>query len=215
MELQPRLLRALESREVVPVGANEAQAFDVRLISASNKDLHAEVGAGRFREDLLYRLNTVVIPIPPLRERGNDALIIAEHVLAGLRKRLGRPSLRLGDSAKRRVLEYPWPGNVRELRHAVERAAILSELDEIGPDALGLGDGRQAAPPTGSDYVPRDAELASGDGGKLPTLNLTELERRAVRTAMEQCHGNVSRAAELLGISRAALYRRLAREGDE
>ena len=197
---QPKLLRVLEDGEFERLGSSRTQHADVRLVSATNADLAVEVAAGRFRRDLLYRLNTLEIRLPPLRERLEDILPLARASLARNAKRYARAGLRLAPSAERALEAYAWPGNVRELGHLMERAALLADHDEI--DAAGLAFG---APASSDDNFAR--------------MTLEQAEGWLVRHAMERHDGNLQHAAEALGITRQALYRRLEkyglRDGDE
>jgi len=189
---QAKLLRVLETGELQRVGSSDVIRVDVRLLSATNASLDRAVVEGRFREDLLYRINTVEIPIPPLRDRHEDLPLLAAHFLERESKRYGRPGLRFTSGASRALQDHPWPGNVRELKHAVERAVLMSD-----------------------DLAIREEDLAlrTLSGGTLPLeeLKLGEVERLLIERAMDRHDGNVSRAAERLGLSRSALYRRLAR----
>ncbi|HEY8586153.1 MAG TPA: sigma-54 dependent transcriptional regulator [Rhodanobacter sp.] len=187
---QPKLLRVLEDGEFERLGSSRTRRADVRLISATNADLAAEVAAGRFRRDLLYRLNTLEIKLPPLRERQEDILPLARASLARNARRYGRADLRLAPSAERALVAYAWPGNVRELGHLMERAALLADHDEIGAAELTFG-----------ASAPADGNLAG--------MKLDEAEAWLVRQAMERYRGNLQHAADALGITRQALYRRL------
>ena len=190
LPLQAKLLAALERREISRLGSTQSTPIDVRLICATNADIHSEVAEGRFREDLLYRINTIEITIPPLRERGEDIILLAEHFLKTYAHKYNKVVKTLNRDARQRLLRHAWPGNVRELMHAVERAVLLCK----GP-AL-------CAP----DFVLQ--ELAHRTS-PTPTLNLERLEQEAIERAMQIAGGNVTRAAELLGITRFALYRKL------
>ncbi len=198
--LQKKLLTVLQRREVIRVGEVKARPVDLRLLSATNQPIHEMVKTGAFRQDLLYRINTVEIRLPPLRERPEDLPLLAERFLAEYAKKYRREVKRISDAALRRVEGYAWPGNVRELRHTIERAVIMSEEEEIRPGHLAFS-APEAPPPS--------ERGASGLG----SLNLRELERRAVRQALSRHGGNISRAAEELGISRRALYRRIEKYG--
>lgn len=191
---QAKLLRVLETGELQRVGSSKTRRVDVRILSATNADLDHAVAEGRFREDLFYRLNAVEIRLPPVRERREDIPLLAAHFLAASGRKYGRPDLRLSPAAVEALLRHPWPGNVRELRHAVERAVLLAEGDEVSVEHLGL---RQA--PEGSL--------------RLENMQLDDAERILIRKAISRNRGNISRAAEDLGISRSALYRRLKRHG--
>lgn len=200
LPLQAKLLRVLESGEYQRVGSSRSRTADVRVISATNARLDALVADERFREDLLYRLNPVEIRVPPLRDRREDIPLLAAHFLAPQKEKYGRPRLELSPDAMRALLSHRWPGNVRELRHAVERAVLLADGNRVEPEHLGLG-----------------AESRTRISGehRLEGLTLEEAERILIRRALARHEGNVSRAAESLGLSRSALYRRLERYGLE
>ncbi|KRE88816.1 two-component system response regulator [Frateuria sp. Soil773] len=187
---QPKLLRVLEDGEFERLGSSRTQGVDVRLVSATNADLGADVAAGRFRKDLLYRLNTLEVRLPALRERGEDILPLARAFLSRSAQRYGRAGLRLAPSAERALAEWHWPGNVRELQHLMERAALLAEHDQVGAAALAFG-----AP----------QEPAKGLDG----MTLEQAEGWLVKRALERCDGNLQHAADALGITRQSLYRRL------
>ena len=191
---QAKLLRVLETGEVERVGSSRARRVDARLISATNADPHAEVRAGRFREDLLFRLNTVAIRIPPLRDRREDVPLLASHFLRRYAQRYRKPAQSLAPDAMEALLRHAWPGNVRELDHAVERAVLMAEGDSIQARDLALG-------------APTDGAAA------LEQMSLEEVEQVLVRKALARAGGNVSEAAKALGLSRSALYRRLKRHG--
>ncbi len=192
---QAKLLAALERREVTPVGSDRPVPVDVRVLAATNLAEAALFDARRFRPDLLYRLNTVVLRVPPLRERGAaDIALLLRHYLAHFAKR----PLDLGADALARLVAYPWPGNVRELRQACERAALLAR----GPVLSWADFGRPDAPAAAAADAPPDAGL-----------DLARREREAVQAALAQADGNISQAAKLLGVSRAALYRKLDKHG--
>jgi two-component system, NtrC family, response regulator AtoC len=195
MSLQARLLRVLQDKKVQRIGALEPRAIDVRFLSATNRDLTAEVSAGRFRQDLYYRLDGVTIWIPPLRERIGEIRSLTATFLAEASKQRGRP-LHLSRDAQNRLEQHPWPGNIRELRNVIERAALLSHGDEITVEHLRL----QQAP-----------DAASGSGSL--KSDVESLERRRILEALESCGGNQTRAAEKLGISRGTLLTRLKQYG--
>jgi len=192
--LQPKLLRVLETGEFERVGSSRTRRADVRVLSATNADLLEEVAAGRFRQDLLFRLNTIEIRIPPLRERREDIALLARHFLALHARRYRRPLRAFSAAAEKALLEHPWPGNVRELDHAIERAVLMAQADVVGAGDLGLRRGGEARP-------------------RLEELSLEEVERVLIEKALARHDGNVSRAASALGLSRSALYRRLQRHG--
>ncbi len=195
---QPKLLRVLEEGEFERVGSSRTLKVDVRLISATNATLRDEVEAGRFRKDLLFRLNTVEITLPPLRQRREDIEPMAADFLARCARRYQREGLGFAPSALNRLREYAWPGNVRELSHVIERAVLMAAGKQIQADELGLG-GAAAAPAAGGVV---DSEMT-----------LEQLEEAMVRHALDVCEGNVQRAADKLGLSRGALYRRLEKYG--
>lgn len=191
---QSKLLRALENGEIERVGSSRKQHVDVRVVSATNADLPREIEEGRFREDLLFRLNTVELRLPPLRERREDIAQLAAHFLARYAERYRRQIGGLTPSALSALLEYPWPGNVRELEHTMERAVLMARGPQIEAADLGLAQARS-------------------HGSSLDDLSLDAVEALLVRKAMARTHGNISQAADLLGLSRGALYRRLEKYG--
>ncbi|MCL7959364.1 MAG: sigma-54 dependent transcriptional regulator [marine benthic group bacterium] len=191
---QAKLLRVLESGEFQRVGSSKARKVDVRILTATNSDLERSVAEGTFREDLYYRLNTVEIQLPALRERREDIPLLAAHFLRISGGKYGRPDMTYSAAAMDALLRHPWPGNVRELRHSVERAVLLTENHVVDLEHLGL---RQAS----------EGSL------RLEAVPLDEAERILIRKALSRNRGNVSRAAHDLGLSRSALYRRLKRHG--
>ncbi len=192
---QAKLLRVLETRAFERIGSSKTRHVDVRVLAATNADPAAEVAAGRFREDLLFRLNTIEIRLPPLRQRAEDIPLLAAHFLARHAARYRAPARRFDDGAMTALLAHPWPGNVRELDHAVERALLLADGETVRAADLGL---RAGAP----DGAPR-----------LEDLTLEEVERVLIQKALARHGGNVTEAARLLGLSRSALYRRLQHHG--
>jgi DNA-binding NtrC family response regulator len=191
---QAKLLRVLESGEMERVGSSRTRKIDARILSATNVDLRAEVTAGRFREDLLFRLNTIEIRLPPLRERREDIKTLAEHFLRRYTRRYRKPIVGFEPEALRALETHPWPGNVRELDHTIERAALLSQGAHIQASDLGLG-------------------TAGPASAVLDDMPLEEVERLLIRKALDRHGGNVSQAAKALGLSRSALYRRLQHHG--
>ena len=191
--LQTRLLRVLESRQVTPVGSDSTVDVDVRLIAATNQPLEELVASGEFREDLLYRINTITIELPPLRERLDDLPELVRHFIHVACRNYRMPDKTVGKDGMEALMAYGWPGNIRELSHTLERAVILADGDQLGAGDFELERGRAPA--------------------ANESLNLEENERRLVTTALEQSSGNVSRAADALGITRAALYRRIEKFG--
>jgi DNA-binding NtrC family response regulator len=192
---QAKLLRVLESGDLQRVGSSRIRRVDVRVLAATNADLGREVSEGRFREDLLYRLNTVEIRLPPLRDRRDDVPWLVALFLRQQAARSGKAAAELTPGAMRALLHHPWPGNVRELRHAVERAVLMARGPVVTEEDLGL-------------QVPRTAG-ASSAGELAADITLEEAERLLIQRALVRHGGNVSRAAETLGVSRSALYRRL------
>ncbi|MEM7244570.1 MAG: sigma-54 dependent transcriptional regulator [Acidobacteriota bacterium] len=197
IEQQARLLRVIESGEFERLGSSVTRRVDVRLACATNADLQAEVEAGRFREDLYYRLNTVEIRVPPLRDRREDIRSLAEHFLARFRTKYRRETVGFSDGAEAALLAAALPGNVRELAHAVERAVLLAPGPRVTAADLRLGDStRETAQPSDWD-----------------DLTLDDAEKRVIQRALQRHDGNVREAARQLGVSRSALYRRLERHG--
>ena len=191
LPMQSKLLTAIERRQISRLGATKTIPIDVRLICATNADIHHMVEEGNFRQDLLYRINTIEIHIPPLRERGEDVWLLAEHFLRIFAHKYKKEIRGLNREAKQKLLRYAWPGNVRELQHAIERAVILSDNTTL----------------KASDFMLRPQPEKTSELEEI--LNLEQLERTAIERAMKISNGNVSRAAELLGITRFALYRKL------
>jgi DNA-binding NtrC family response regulator len=193
---QAKLLRTIQSGEMERVGSSKTRKVDVRLLSATNADLGQAVAEGRFRQDLLFRINTIEIHIPPLRGRREDILPLAQYFLRQLTARYRKAITGFEPAAVQALEDHAWPGNVRELEHAIERAVLLAPGQQIRASDLGL----RPAPPS--------AGLAG-----LDALPLDEAERILVRTALERAGGNIHQAAKALGLSRAALYRRIERYG--
>jgi DNA-binding NtrC family response regulator len=189
---QAKLLRVIESGELERVGSSRSTRVDIRIISATNADLQAAGHAGQFREDLLFRLNTVELHLPPLRERREDIPVLAMHFLSQYATRYRRPVHTLDAAALQALLQYSWPGNVRELEHTIERAVLMCRDQQIQPADLGL-----QRPPSPN----------------LEELSLEAVESILIRKALQRFHGNVSQAAEALGLSRGALYRRMEKYG--
>ena len=189
LALQAKLLAALEHREISRLGSTRPTPIDVRLVCATNADIHREVAEGRFRQDLLYRINTIEVTMPPLRDRGEDIILLAEHFLTVYAHKYGKATLTLSRDARQKLLRHAWPGNVRELMHAVERAVLLA-----GGQTL-----------CAQDFVLQEPVRKA----QTQTLNLERLEQEAIERAMQIAEGNVTHAAELLGITRFALYRKL------
>ncbi|MEL7585129.1 MAG: sigma-54 dependent transcriptional regulator [Prolixibacteraceae bacterium] len=192
--LQAKLLAALQNREITRIGSNQPVSIDIRLICATNKDLPSLVSKGLFREDLLYRINTIQIEVPPLRERGNDILALAEFFLKKYAWKYDKLSLKFNHQAQEKLLKYSWPGNIRELEHSVEKAVILSENNVLKADDFFL--------------KPLGGTKTEGD-----TLRLEEMEKRFILRALEKNPGNVSAAADQLGITRQTLYNKMKKFG--
>ena len=196
LALQVKLLRALQEREAYPLGANDPVAFDVRVLCATNKNLENEVKAGRFREELLYRINVININLPALRERQDDIPLLANHFLRKYEKSLSRTAMRFSKGAMRLMLNYAWPGNVRELENTIERAAILAETDVIHshdlPDKL-----RSSSP-----------VIASIEN---TGMTLEELEREHIKRVLDKVENDKVKAAQVLGIHLSTLYRKVQR----
>ena len=198
---QVKLLRALESGEVVRIGGSEVLRPDVRVIAATNRDLHAEVRAGRFREDLYYRLNVFTVSVPPLCERRDDVPLLVDHFVRRFCKENDRPDLRIAASTMRRLIDYHWPGNVRELKHVLERAVILSRGEEL--TAIKLPEAPQGKAPV-REGLPAGMTLQAA---------LLEYERRVLIEALKAARGVQAEAARNLGISRSNLNYRISRLG--
>ena len=195
LSMQAKLLTALEKRQITRLGATQPIPIDIRLICATNVNIHHLVAEGTFRQDLLYRINTIELHIPPLRERGNDVILLAEHFLSKYARKYKKDLKGINRDGKNKLHNYAWPGNVRELQHAIERAVILSESNWLRPE----------------DFILRSVPLR--DKEPSDELNLTVLEKEAIERALRRAEGNITRAAELLGITRFTLYRKLEKFG--
>ncbi|MEO7041984.1 MAG: sigma-54 dependent transcriptional regulator [Gemmatimonadaceae bacterium] len=195
LNLQSKLLRVLQTREVERVGSSRPRTIDARVISATNVDPHEEVAAGRFREDLLFRLNTIELKLPPLRERREDIPALAAHFLNRQSARYDKKLSGFDQSAMQALMEHSWPGNIRELEHTIERAVLLASGDTVRSTDLALSD------------------RGSSTGQRLEELTLNEAERTLIQKALARYDGNVSHAAKALGLSRSALYRRMSAHG--
>lgn len=193
LQMQAKLLSSIQNRSVVRVGSNKPVNVDIRLICATNCNLEQMVVDGLFREDLLYRINTIHIEVPPLRERDEDILVLADFFLKKFAHKYDKPGLKMNNLAQEKLMEYPWPGNVRELQHTMERAVILSDGSVLKP----------------TDFLLHAKPTQSFDG-QLLTLN--EMEQQMISRALDQNEGNYSAAAEQLGISRQTLYNKLKKK---
>lgn len=191
---QAKLLRVLETGELERVGSSQTRRVDVRVLAATNANLREEAAAGNFREDLLFRLNTVEIHLPALRERREDIPLLAAHFLGRSKSRYRKQISDFSPAAMQAMMQYAWPGNVRELEHTVERAVLLARGEQIEPANLAITSARPQA--------------ATAD-----TMSIDEMEAQLIRKVLRRCDGNISQAAEQLGLSRAALYRRIEKYG--
>ena len=191
---QAKLLRVLETGELERVGSSQTRRVDVRVLSATNAKLHEEVASGSFREDLLFRLNTVEINLPALRDRREDIPLLAAHFLNKARARYRKQVTGFSPAAMQQMLQYPWPGNVRELEHTIERAVLLCRGEEIEPSNLAITSNRSSMQ-------------------SFENMSIDEVEALLIRKVLRRCDGNISQAAEALGLSRAALYRRIEKYG--
>jgi len=200
IETQPKLLRALQERRVRPVGGDREVPFDARIVTATNRNLRDEVAAGRFREDLFYRINVVGIELPPLRDRGTDVLALAQHFVEAIAERYGKSVKGLRPDTARKLLAYPWPGNVRELENCVDRAVALTGYEQLTVDDL---------PESVSAHRSERLPVESDDPETM--LTLSELEERYINKVLSAVGGNKSKAARVLGIDRRTLYRKLDR----
>ena len=194
LKQQAKLLRVLEIGEMERVGSSKTKSVDVRVLSATNADLKVESAKGTFRGDLLFRLNTIEVHLPPLRERREDIPLLGQHFLKAYAQRYRKQVSRFDPAAMQKMLEYFWPGNVRELDHSVERAVLLAQGEAIRPSDLGLSDKREST-------------------SSIEEMSLEEVESLLIRKTLTRYSGNISHAAEALGLSRSALYRRIQKYG--
>jgi DNA-binding NtrC family response regulator len=188
--LQAKLLTAIENRQITRIGSNQLIPTDIRLICATNRDIENLVAKGLFREDLLYRINTIQIELPPLRERGNDIVILAEFFLKKYTYKYNKPNLKINQQAYDKLLTYSWPGNIRELQHTIEKAVILSDSNILKPDDLYLRE-------TNAVYENHSF------------ITLEEMEKQMIQKALEKNNGNFTAAADQLGVTRQTLYNKL------
>ncbi len=198
LPMQAKLLRGLQERSVRPVGGTHEVKFDARIVAATARDLESAVEAGSFRLDLLYRLDVIHLELPPLRARGGDVLILAQHFLDGFAARAGRPVRSIAPEAAEKLLAYPWPGNARELQNCMERAVALARYDQITLEDL---------PAKVRDHKASQVVIAGSDASAV--LPLAEIEKRYILSALELFSGNKTLAARALGVGRKTLYRKL------
>ena len=191
LSLQAKLLAVLQNRTIVKLGSNKPIPVDIRLITATNKNLPALIADGLFREDLLYRINTITIELPPLRDRGEDVVLLAAFYLQKYGAKYNKPGIKISRSATQKLLKYHWPGNVRELQHSIERAVILADSDYLNEESFALH----------SSNKTRHTQL--------PLKTIEEMENEMIRLAIEKENGNISAVAKKLGISRPTLYKKL------
>ena len=189
LSLQAKVLSVLQNRTITQLGSNKAVPVDIRLISATNRNLSEMVAGGLFRQDLLYRINTISIELPPLRERGNDILLLAELYLKKYGRKYNRPELKISRSAKQRIMSYHWPGNVRELQHAVEKAVILADRNILDADSF--------------------SQRSGTNHKRLPFQTIEQMEKEMILVTMKTEKGNLSAVAKKLGITRQTLYNKL------
>ena len=192
--LQAKLLAAIQNRQISRIGSNHTVSIDIRLICATNKNLEKMVQDGLFREDLLYRINTIQIEVPPLRDRGNDVLVLADFFLKKYSSKYNKPNLKINQQAQDKLLKYSWPGNIRELQHTIEKAVILGDGNILKAD----------------DFFMRPIH-----GGKAieTELTLEEMEKRMINLAIDKNNGNLSAAADQLGVTRQTLYNKIKKNG--
>lgn len=197
MPLQSKLLTAIQKREVTRIGANQPIPIDIRLICATNMPIYDMVEESTFRQDLLYRINTVEIHLPPLRDREEDVDLLAEHFIQTYCNKYRKPIKKLSTNAAKKLQKYHWPGNIRELQHAIERAVIMSEDNQLDPD----------------DFFFLQQKSEGGSEQSLDSFNLEDVEKTVIQKAINKHNGNISKAAKDLGLTRASLYRRLEKHG--
>jgi len=191
LSLQAKLLAVLQNRTIIKLGSNKPIPVDIRLITATNKDLPAMISEGLFREDLLYRINTITIELPPLRERGEDVLLLADFYLQKYAAKYNKTGIKLSHKAAQKLLKHQWPGNVRELQHSIEKAVILADSTVLHEESFAL---HQPSKSTSSQF---------------PQKTIEEMEKEMIQAALEKENGNMSAVAKTLGISRPTLYKKL------
>jgi Response regulator containing CheY-like receiver, AAA-type ATPase, and DNA-binding domains len=196
LHLQPKILAAIQNKTITRIGSTQQVSTDIRLLCATNRNLDQMVKEGLFREDLLYRINTIHIEVPPLRERSNDILVLTEFFLKKYSYKYNKQGIRINQAAMDKLLRYPWPGNVRELQHAIEKAVILSDKDILSPD----------------DFFTRNKP---GFSPYNSTPTLEEMEKQLIQQALDRNNGNFSAAAAQLGITRQTIYNKMKRKKDD
>ncbi len=209
LPMQQKLLTVIEKRETQRIGSNKVSHVDVRILAATNAHLCEKVGEGTFRQDLFYRLNTIELHLPPLRERGEDIVLLAEYFLKIYSGKYSVGDVVLSASAKQKLLKHTWPGNVRELQHCIERAIVLGDKTELAAEDIRLEDSVVASGTSASN----SATGSASGSVNIDSLNLQTLEREAIKRAISLSNGNLTQAAELLGITRFALYRKIDKLG--
>ena len=209
LPMQQKLLTVIEKRETQRIGSNKVSHVDVRILAATNAHLREKVGEGTFRQDLFYRLNTIELHLPPLRDRGEDIVLLAEYFLKIYSGKYSVGDVVLGASAKQKLLKHTWPGNVRELQHCIERAIVLGDKMELAAEDIRLEDSVVASGTSASN----SATGSASGSVNIDSLNLQTLEREAIKRAISLSNGNLTQAAELLGITRFALYRKIDKLG--
>ena len=209
LPMQQKLLTVIEKRETQRIGSNKVNRVDVRILAATNAHLREKVSEGAFRQDLFYRLNTIELHLPPLRERGEDIVLLAEYFLKIYSGKYSVGDVRLSASAKQKLLKHNWPGNVRELQHCIERAIVLGDKTELAAEDIRLEDSVVVSAASSSD----SASSSASSSVNIDSLNLQTLEREAIKRAISLSNGNLTQAAELLGITRFALYRKIDKLG--
>lgn len=195
LAMQAKILTALQNRTITKIGSHQAIPIDIRLISATNKDINKMVEEGDFREDLLYRINTINIELPPLRERGLDVILLAHFYLNKYAQKYGKPAFSLSDKAEKKLLGYNWPGNVRELQHCMEKVVILAEKSKLDEFSFSLNEEQETNP----------------GGFQMGTLE--EMEKKMIKASLKKAKGNMSMVAKGLGITRPTLYSKLKKYG--
>lgn len=206
LEMQQKLLTVIEKREISRLGSTRRKNVDVRLVCATNADLKSRANDGSFRQDLLFRINTIVLNLPPLRQRGNDIILLAESFARKMAEKYGKSMPTFAEDARKKLLEYSWPGNVRELQHTIERAVILTPAIALNGKSVVKIEAKHLE----IEITPRTTSPREEDRVGV-TYNLAEVEQQTIMRALAVCDGNLSQAAEMLGITRYALYRKISK----